>query len=326
MISKLLAAKNGLDAAETRKSLARSRVSISSISGSSESWTERPSAYPRNFRQKLRRNSSLRRGKDVVLEAVEPVEAGAVLQLGSRIDRTATQVFLSQPADGIVRFQGEAEGIDAVVARGARGDAPVLLDELTDGQAVGGGLVVGELGDVLRRPGQLLAEQALEQPVATQDRAGARCPRLLRQNRAQGEHAAATMGLDPIDPTPLRTLDPGYPVMLRQRLVQEGMVALDELRAPSGRCGTNRRRTGSPPRGDRDGPWRTSGSGARSSRRGCRSRGSPATGRRTRWPGRGPGRLAPAVGPGRPAHPGHGAGPRRRPGSSTSSGIEAQRK
>ena len=105
----------------------------------------------------------------------------------------------------------------------------MLLDELADRQAVGRRLVVGELRDVLGRLGQPLAQQALEQPVAAQDRAGARRARLLRQDRAQGQHAAAAVRLDAVHPTPLGAVHARDAVMLRQRLVQECVVRVDQF-------------------------------------------------------------------------------------------------
>ncbi len=63
------------------------------------------------------------------------------------------------------------------------GSLRVLLDELAHGQALGRGFVVGQPRHVLGRARQLLAEQHFADPVAAQDRAGARGAGLLGQRR-----------------------------------------------------------------------------------------------------------------------------------------------
>ena len=184
----------------------------------------------------------------------------------------------------------------------------------------------GSWGTFFGRLGQPLAEQALEQPVAAQDRAGARRARLLRQDRAQGEHAAAPLGLDPVDPTPLGSLDPRDPVMLGQRFVQEGMVALDELQH---RPVIAKQVDEEPDRllvkvGTDLGERREMALAllvvgvevADLEPLACELGGQAAD----------PVVADHAVGPARPARRGHAAGLRRRARRSASSGIEAQRK
>ncbi len=110
-----------------------------------------------------------------------------------RVDRPVGQVLVAPPADGVEAFQREAERIDAPMARRAAGVAGVLLDELPHGQAIGRGFILGQPRHVLRRLRQLLAEQHFADPVAAQDRTGARRARLLRQRRRQPQDAAAAV-------------------------------------------------------------------------------------------------------------------------------------
>ena len=110
-----------------------------------------------------------------------------------------------------------------------RGSLRVLLDELAHGEPLGRGLVVGELRDVLGRPGQLLAQQDFAHPVAPQDRAGARGARLLgeRRRQAPGFRRARTF-LTPSTRRQPGPLTAGDAVVLRQRFVQERVIAVEQ--------------------------------------------------------------------------------------------------
>ena len=85
-------------------------------------------------------------------EALGAVEFGAADELGFGVDG-ATFIAASPAADGVVVFEGKAEGIDAVVARGATGVGAMAFDLFAGGEfaAVGGGFI--ERGDVGGRGG-----------------------------------------------------------------------------------------------------------------------------------------------------------------------------
>src|SRR5262249_59101779 len=52
-------------------------------------------------------------GLQIVLEAVQAIEASAVLQLGAGVHRPAAEVSPPEPADRVVRLHGEAQPVQA---------------------------------------------------------------------------------------------------------------------------------------------------------------------------------------------------------------------
>src|SRR6266540_726329 len=167
--------------------------------------------------------------EEIPEQAVEPLEPGAVHGHRAGVDRPAAQVLLAPPPDRVEALEREAEGVDALVTEGALRVAGMLLHQLADGQALGRGLVLRELRNPLRRARQAFPEEHLADPVAAQDGTGARGPGLLGEGCGLGEHSAAREPLHPLDAPPLAAAHPGDPVVLRQLLVEEGVVRIQDF-------------------------------------------------------------------------------------------------
>ena len=188
-------------AAPTRWPFAFERATcISASSGSSESCGRAAEGEAQQLAAELLEEGLAAGGEQVIPQPVEPLERRPRPGLGPGVDRPVAEVLVAAPADRVEAFEREAERVDPLVAVGALGVAGVLLDELADGQARRRRLVVGELRDALRRPGQALAQQDLADPVPPQGRAGPRGARLLGQGRRQAEHAAPAVLAGPRRP------------------------------------------------------------------------------------------------------------------------------
>ena len=85
------------------------------------------------------------RGEEVTSQALESVDIGAVREVCAGIDRAAAEVGLAGAADGIERFEREAERIDAHVTPGAARIGAVFLGELPYRQVLRG-FVLGQRG------------------------------------------------------------------------------------------------------------------------------------------------------------------------------------
>src|SRR5262245_47140158 len=97
----------------------------------------------------------------------------------------------------------------------AFGVGSVLLHQLPDGQSLRGGFVLGQARHISRRTWQAFAEQRLADPVATQNRTGARGAGLFRQRRRLSEYPSPSIFPDAIDTPPLRSTHAGNAVMFR---------------------------------------------------------------------------------------------------------------
>ena len=97
--------------------------------------------------------------EQVIAQAVDIGERGPVLQAHLRVDGSSAQVGLAAPADRIVSLPARSRRGRSDRGTCARLDAAVLLGDLPHGQAARVELALGQLGHVLGRLGQLLAQQ-----------------------------------------------------------------------------------------------------------------------------------------------------------------------
>ena len=129
----------------------------------------------------------------VIAQTAETVEGGAVFEGGVGVGAVAGA------ANGVEAFQREPQWIDLLMTAGATGVAAVSLDQLPLGQALR--RFVREHGHILRGTGQFFAEDDFADPVAAQDRAGARGPALPGQGGGKSKDAAASAGAQPRAPS-----------------------------------------------------------------------------------------------------------------------------
>ena len=87
----------------------------------------------------------------------------------------------------------------------------MLFDQLADRQTGQGGFVRRQRRHVFRRTRQPLAQQNFGNPIAAQDRAGARSARLLGERGRLGQDSTPGKPLHAVDPAPLAPLTPGMP-------------------------------------------------------------------------------------------------------------------
>ena len=125
-------------------------------------------------------------------------------------------------------FERKTEGIDPHVALRAGGVTRMQRRHLPLGEPLGD--LVGELRHVLRRFGELFAEQHRGEPVAPQDRTRAGGARLRGERGGQAENAAAAVLPHPLDPPPLRARHALDSVVLGQIFVQERVIGVEQRR------------------------------------------------------------------------------------------------
>src|SRR5205807_2650833 len=105
----------------------------------------------------------------------------------------------------------------------------MLLDLLPHRQAALA-LLLGQARDVGRWAREFLPEQRLDHPVAAKDGTGPRRPGLAGLYARQSQHPAAPVLPHPLDPAPPRPGHAGDAIMLRQGLVEERVIRVEDLR------------------------------------------------------------------------------------------------
>ena len=141
--------------------------------------------------------------EQIIPQTVEIGEFGAVHDFHLGVDRAAAQIFFAAAADRVEAFQRKAEGVDPLMADRALRVAGMLLHQLPHRQTFQGGFVRRQRRHVLRRTRQTLAEQNFANPIAAQDRAGARSARLLGKGGRLAQDSTPGKPLHAVDPAPL---------------------------------------------------------------------------------------------------------------------------
>ena len=186
---------------------------ISASSGSSESCTARPKRVAEQLAAELADEGVRACGQQVVPQAIEAVEFRAVHRGGHGVDRRDRPRSLSR-CRPIASKPSSEKPNGSIRLMATEHSAASLLCFSISCRTVSRRwprLHLGQLRHILRRPGQLLAEQHFADPVAAQDRAGARCARLLAQRRRLRQNSAAGKLFGVIDLPPLGPGDAGMP-------------------------------------------------------------------------------------------------------------------
>ena len=139
-------------------------------------------------------------GEELILKAGHAGEFGAVGHFGGGVDdgiifadaALVAEAFLGSPfAGGVVVFEGEAEGVDFVVAAGALREFAVDGEALADGGFIDAGNLGGDLADVGNGEAGIGAEEVFEDPGAAGDGGSTSSIRGHAQDGSLGDDAAA---------------------------------------------------------------------------------------------------------------------------------------
>src|SRR6185503_2383491 len=101
----------------------------------------------------------------------------------------------------------------------------MFLSQLADSEGLGL-FVLRQPRYILWRTGQLFAKQHFGNPVASENRARARCARLFCKGCAKSKNAAASKLLHAIDAPPILASYARYAVVFSEALVEEGVVCI----------------------------------------------------------------------------------------------------
>src|SRR5258708_1752002 len=107
--------------------------------------------------------------------------------------------------------------------------ARMLCYKLPHGKSLCCGFVLGKFRGVLRRAGQPLPQKHLADPVSPQDRAGARCARLLGERCGEPQDSASPVLPDAINSPPFRAQYARNAIKLCQSLINERMVTIEDI-------------------------------------------------------------------------------------------------
>ncbi len=163
------------------------------------------------------------------------------MALHARVDRPVAQVLLAAAADGVEAFQRESEGVDALMADRNTWDRCVCFStSLSNGQAFGGRFVVRQLRHILGGRGKRSPSNTSLIQLPRRIGLVREAPGLLSQRGGLRKNAASRKFLHAIDATPLGTVHSRNAIMLGQRLVQEGVIGVENVESRGGRSETGR--------------------------------------------------------------------------------------
>src|SRR5262249_21719248 len=153
---------------------------------------------------------------------------GPVRQFGGCVDFSAL-VAGPPPADHVEILQRESQGVHARMAGSADGILPVPLDLLPRSQLLVFADAFLERGYARWRRRRRRVEDAVEKPLAPENRRSLRLVRREQQNTPLSEKSSALGGGRQRNATKARSDNTGNPIQPRQPFVQIGVVRGEQV-------------------------------------------------------------------------------------------------